>query len=263
MFAARQGFAPPAVVAGNTRRTGAAETQTSRTFSATGSAASSTTYSQFGGGSLNNSAASTNVFFNSYSTTRTTSANGGWPTGTGDFCIEGWLWVPAARSRTETGGWGGLNLTGGLQVRIGNSYNGGNFNYIQILSRGNADLDRAPFTWPSETWTHWAVQRKSAVVSIWANGNKLARENGPTSPGTCATRSFSSSASTQVVWGAYASTAGTDEDLKCWQDECCVSNSWRYDDAYSTYVVPTSAFTVDEYTCMLTHWDTNLATASS
>jgi hypothetical protein len=263
MFAARQSFFAPAAAApaGNTRRTGAAETQTSRGF--TGSGASSNTRSQFGGGSLNNSAVGSQINFSGYNTTRVTSGNGGWPTGTGDFCVEGWLWVPSGRSRTETGSWGGLDLSNGLMVRIGNSYNGGNFNYIQILARGNADLDRAPYTWPTETWTHWAVQRKSAVVSIWANGNKLVRENGPTSPGTCATRSFTASTSTTVVWGAYAPGAGGDEDLKCWQDEACVSNSWRYDDTQSTYTVPTSAFVVDEFTCMLTHWDTNLNTASS
>jgi hypothetical protein len=263
MFAARQGFFPAIATApaGPARRTGIGESNTPRAFTSQSGAASSTTYSQFGGGSLNNSGVASAVYFNSYNTNRVTGGNGGWPTGTGDFCIEGWLWVPAARSRTESGSWGGLNLTGGLMVRIGPQYQGANFNYIQILSRGNADLDRAPFTWPNETWCHWAVQRKSAVVSIWANGNKLARENGPTAPGTCATRSFSASTNTQVVWGAYASGAGGDEDLKAWQDECCVSNSWRYDDAYSTYTIPTSAFVVDEFTCMLTHWDTNLTSA--
>lgn len=246
------------------RRVGTPVTLTSYTFTATGSAASSSAQYVFGGGSLNVTAASTNVYYNSYNTTAgTPSGNGGWPTGTGDFCIEGWLWVPAARSRTETGAWGGLNVTGGLEVRIGNSYNGGNFNYIQILSRGNADLDRAPFQWPSDGWAHFAVQRQSARISIWANGFKLKRENGPTAPGTAATRSFSSSASGQIVWGNYASTGGADEDLKCYMEECCVSNTWRYNDAFNTYLVPTQAFTVDSYTNMLTHWDTNLATAST
>jgi len=262
MFAARQSLFSAGAPAVNPRRTGTAESQTARAFTSQSGAASSTTYSQFGGGSLNNSGVGSAAYFSNYSTTRVTSGNGGWPTGTGDFCIEGWLWVPAARSRTETGSWGGLNLTGGLMIRIGNSYNGGNFDYIQILSRGNADLDRAPFTWPSETWTHFAVQRKSAVISIWANGNKLARENGPTSPGTAATRSFSASTSTQVVWGAYGSGQGADEDLKCWQDEACVSNSWRYDDTLSTYTVPSLPFVVDEYTNMLLHWDTNLNSAN-
>lgn len=265
MFAAKSSFITQASApaAANTRRTGTAESQTARAFTSQSGAASSTTYSQFGGGSLNNSAVGSAAYFNSYSTTRVTSGNGGWPTGIEDFCIEGWLWVPSARSRTESGSWGGLNLTGGLMVRIGPNYQGANFNYIQILSRGNADLDRAPFTWPTETWCHWAVQRKGTTVSIWANGNKLVRENGPTAPGTCATRSFAASASAQVVWGAYASGAGTDEDLKAWQDECCVSNSWRYDDTQSTYTVPTEAFVVDEFTCMLTHWDTNLTSAAS
>lgn len=257
MFAARQGFFKPATgTAVNQRRTGTASTNTSYTFVATGSAAVSSTYYQFGGASLNISAASTNVYYSSYP------ADGNWPT-SGDFCIEGWVWVPSSRSRTETGDWGGLNVTNGLEVRFGNSYNGGSFNYIQILARGQADLDRAPYTWPNETWTHWAVQRKSNVISIWANGNKLAREDGPTSPGTAANRTFSTTSPGQVVWGSYASGGGTDEDLKCWIDECCVSNSWRYDDAYSVYTVPTAAFTVDQYTVMLTHWDTNLATASS
>lgn len=261
MFAARQSFFPVAVAAANTRRTGAAATRTSLTFTGTGSTTISTSIKQFGAGSLNLTPAGTQIYYNNYNPAYGTgSGGGGYPNGTGDFCLEGWLYVPSSRSRTETGDWGGLNTTSGLMVRFGNSYNGGNFNYIQILSRGNADLDRAPYTWVSDTWTHWAVQRKSAVVSIWANGNKLARENGPTSPGTCATWNFAATID-QLMIGA--PLAGTDEDVKCYLDEGCFSNSWRYDDTQSTYTVPTSPFSVDEYTCLLFHWDTNLVSAAT
>ena len=241
----------------NPRREGAADTLDTITFSGYNSANYSTTRSAFGAGSLDLEASNKTISVTGYNTTTTA---GGYPTGTGDFCIEGWVWVPAARSRTATGVPIALNNTNGLSVRFGNAYNGGSFNWLSIFRRGQADLDRAPFTWPSETWCHWAVQRKNGVISLWANGQKLARENGPS--GTAASYSFAASTSAEIVIGSYVRNT-TDETMKCWMDEICVSNSWRYDDTYSTYTIPTAPFTVDEYTNMIIHFDDSLTTAGS
>ena len=241
----------------NPRRTGTAATISTVTFSGYNGANYSTAKAQFGAGALDITGSTQLIYTNSYNSS---TSGGGWPTGTGDFCIEGWVWVPAARSSTQTGDMVALNVSGGLGIRFGNGYNSGSFNYIQIWARGQADLDRAPYTWPRDRWVHWAAQRKSGVISFWADGNKLVRENGPS--GTAATRSFASGTA-QLTIGSYDNGGSSDETMKSWVDELCVSNSWRYDDSYSTYTIPTSAFTVDQYTNFLIHFDSSLTSAGS
>lgn len=244
------------VVDPRARRTGTAATLSTVSFTGINGGNYSTSKAQFGAGALDVSASNSLIYSGAYS--------GPWPSGTGDFCIEGWTWIPSARSSTLTGDPLALDVSssgGAIGLRFGSAYTSGNFNYIQLFARGNADLDRAPITWPRDQWVHWAVQRKSAVISLWANGNKLTRENGPS--GTAATRSFAGpNGSGTVTIGSYA-PGGTEEELQAWLDEVCVSNSWRYDDSYSTYTVPTAAFTVDEYTDLLIHFDSNLTSASS
>jgi len=259
MFAARQGFysQPAAAPAGNVRRTGTAATLSTVTFTGRNGANFSTAQSLFGAGALDVVQNNKIIEAGSYSAVSTA---GGWPNGTGDFCIEGWVWVPTARVNTKTGDPVCFNASNGLCVRFGQGYNSGGFNHLSIFARGQADLDRAPFTWPRQQWTHWAVQRKSAVISLWANGNKLARENGPS--GTAATRSFSNGTSV-VSMGSYNNGGSTDETMESWMDEVCVSNSWRYDDSQSDYVVPTAPFVVDEFTSMLIHFDDSLTTAAT
>lgn len=247
----------PSAPAGNTRRTTAAATLSTITFSGYNSANYSTSKSQFGAGSADLSGTGKVLYYNSYNSTST---GGGWPTGTGDFCIEGWIWVPSGRTSATTGDMVSFNVSGGLGIRFGAGYNSGGFNHMQVWARGQADLDTCDYTWPTETWTHWAVQRKSAVISFWANGNKITRYNGPN--GTAATRSFASGTA-QLTIGSYDNGGGTDETIKSWVDEICVSNSWRYDDSQSTYVVPTSAFAVDNITNMLIHFDSSLTTAAT
>lgn len=239
------------------RRTLPAATLNTITFSAYNSANYSTTRSKFGAGSLDLEVSNKSIYYNSYSSTST---GGGWPTGTGDFCIEGWVWVPTAHTNAATGDPITFNLTGGLCVRFGTGYNSGNFNALSIWARGQADLDIGSITWPREQWVHWAVQRRSAVISLWANGNKLTRSNG--GGGTAASRSFAAGSGTVVI-GTYNNNGGTDETVKAWLDEICVSNTWRYDDASSTYTVPTAAFTVDTGTNLLIHFDSNLTTAAT
>jgi hypothetical protein len=256
-FSARA-WAPTGPV--NPRREGAAATLSTITFSGFNSANYSTTRSAFGAGSADLEANDKVLYYDSYDSSST---GGGWPTGTGDFCIEGWIWVPSTHNRALTGDMISFNVssgTGGLGIRFGAGYNTGGFDHMQVWARGQADLDTCDFVWPSETWTHWAVQRKSAVVSFWADGDQITRYNGPS--GTAATRSFASG-SAQLTIGSYDNGGGTDETIRSWVDEICVSDSWRYDDSYSTYTVPTSALAVDEYTNLLIHFDSNLTTAAT
>lgn len=252
--AAWRDYGPPADV--NPRRTGTAATLSTVSFTGINGGNFSTSKAQFGAGALDVSGSNSLIFSGAYS--------GPWPTGTGDFCVEGWTWIPLARSSTQTGDPLALDVTtsgGAIAVRFGNAYVAGDFDYIQLFARGQADLDRAPISWPRDQWVHWAVQRKSSEISLWADGNKLTRENGPS--GTAATRSFAGpNGSGSVTIGSYA-PGGTEESLQAWLDEVCVSDSWRYDPAFETYTVPTQAFVVDEFTNMLIHFDSSLTSASS
>ena len=190
--------------------------------------------------------------------------SGPYPSGTGDFCIEGWVWVPNARNSVDTGVPIVANQSGsggGLGIRFGTSGGGlpNNFNNLQVFGRAGLDLDYAAIVWPRDTWVHWAVQRKSAVMSFWANGNKLAITGG--SGG--GTYNFAAPSNVPLTIGDYNSNPSLDEAMESYLDEICVSNSWRYEDVYSTYVVPTQAFTVDNITDMLIHFDSSLTTAAT
>lgn len=254
-------YSTPPLPPGNNRRTGAAATLVSQTFTPTASAALSTSIYQFGTGSANLSAVSAQAYKTSYnpSSTGAGTAPGGYVNGTGDFCIEAWLYVPSARSRSEDAVFCALDATGGCAIRLGNAYSSGTstLNMIQIFARGSSDMDWVNYTWTSDTWTHFAVQRKSATMSFWANGNKLSIAGG--SGG--GSYNFTTTTGTLVL-GSYT-TNTADEDIKCYVDEWCVSSSWRYDDSYSTYNVPTAPFSVDEYTRLLHHFDNSWASAAS
>jgi len=238
-----------------TRRTTAAATLGTFTFSGINGATYTTSLSQFGGGSLDLVSAGNNRSIEK------TAWSGPYPSGTGDFCIEGWVYKPAARGTATTGDAIVNNITasgGGLGIRFGQGYNTGGFNYLSLFARGSADLEYAAFTWPSDAWCHWAVQRKSSTISFWANGNKLTTSGG--SGGGA--RNFAAPSSATLSIGSYNQT-GTDETMRSYLDEMCVSNSWRYDDTKSTYTVPTSAFVVDTITDMLIHFDSSLTTAAT
>ena len=235
-----------------TRRTTAAATLGTFTFTGYNGATYTTSLSQFGGGSLDLVSAGNNrvLQYGSWS--------GPFPSGTGDFCIEGWVYKPAARGTATTGDPICNNQSGGLCIRFGQGYNTGGFNYLSLFARGQADLDYAAFTWPSDAWCHWAVQRKSSTISFWANGNKLTTSGG--SGGGA--RNFAAASSATLSIGSYDQT-GTDETMRSYLDEMCVSNSWRYDDTKSSYTIPTAAFTVDTITDMLIHFDSSLTTAAT
>ena len=233
------------------RRTTAAATLSTFSFTGLNSANYSTAKAQFGAGSLDITGSNQII--------QKTSWSGPYPSGTGDFCIEGWVWVPSGRGSATTGDPIVNNQSTGLGIRFGRGYNAGGFNYLSLFARAAADLDYAAITWPTDTWVHWAVQRKSAVISFRANGNKLTISGG--SGG--GTYNFGAPSNATLSIGSYNNGGTTDETMKSWLDEVCVSNSWRYDDAYSTYTIPTAAFTVDTITSMLIHFDSSLTTAAT
>ena len=234
-----------------TRRTTTAATLGTFTFTGYNGANYTTSLSQFGAGSLDVTGSTQILQYSSWS--------GPYPSGTGDFCVEGWVYKPTARGTATTGDPIVNNVAGGLGIRFGQGNNTGGFNNISLFARAQADLDYAAFTWPSDAWCHWAVQRKSSTISFWANGNKLTISGG--SGGGA--RNFAAPSSSILSIGSYDNGATADETMKSYLDEICVSNSWRYDDTKSTYTIPTSAFVVDTITDMLIHFDSSLTTAAT
>ena len=235
------------------RRTTSASTNTSYTFSPYGAATISSTYHQFGSYSMDPGTSGTGTYYkNSYPTST------GYVNGTGDFCVEAWMYVTSARKTGGVGHFGGLDNTGGLGIRIGQQYTGTSFNYLSLFGRSGPDQEYVAYSWPADQWSHFAVQRKSGNITFWINGDKYNPDGYITS--SASSYSYASSTGT-LVWGTFAYSANN-RNLYAPMDELCVSSSWRYDDAYDTYVVPTSPFTVDDITLLLHHWESGSSAAS-
>jgi len=250
MFAAKYGFIrqPGGGAGGNARRTGSATTNASLTWTATGAVTSTTQY-KFGTASEYVSTSSQYI----YSANNPTFMN----YGTGDFTIEWWMYIPTLSGHSQSCDLLSQDLSGGLGIRLAQGYNSNalssaNPKYIQIFARQQADLDywTVPGNWQVNTWYFCALQRKSAVLSFWLNGNILTRTNG--SNGTGASRSFASSSSSNVKIGTADGGNGVGP---AYIDEICFSNTYRYTDTSATIPVPTAAFSVDTYTSQLLHMD--------
>ena len=230
----------------------------------TGVANINTTTKQFGTGSMYGNTSGGYI--------QTTTTNTFMNVGTGDFTIEGWLYIPTARNTALPSASNGSsinlivnNVTGGLGIRLGQQYQG-NVNNISLFARAQADLDFASYVWPLDQWNHVVAQRSQtgtseAQVAFWANGRKLTRA------GTSAvSRNFvNSGAATAMTIGSYNS-GSTDETMRnAFFDEICVTvGSYRYDpqgnvlvssSAVGNVVVPISSFVVDTPTRLLMHMD--------
>ena len=195
-----------------------------------------TTIKQFGTGSMFGNTSGGYI--------QTTTTNTFLNVGTGDFTIEGWLYIPTARNTALPGQNNGSsidvivnNATNGLGIRLGQTYQG-NVNNISIFGRNGADQDFASYVWPLNQWNHFCAQRSGTAggnsttqISFWANGTKLFRQTGP--GGTAIGRNFANSGvGTAMTIGSYNSgSPGSDEGLRnAYLDEICVTVGLaRYD----------------------------------
>jgi len=198
--------------------------------------------------------------------------------GTGDFTIEGWLYIPTARNTALPSANNGSSIDvivnnntaspGGLGIRLGQSYQG-NVNNISIFARNTADLDFASYVWPLNQWNHFCAQRSGTAggnantqISFWANGQKLFRQGG----GNAVGRNFASSNNQQITIGSYNS-GGTDETLRnAYLDELAVTVGFaRYDPqgnisitgnvTTGQLVPPSQEFVVDGSTSLIMHFN--------
>jgi hypothetical protein len=231
----------------NTRRTGTSSTNASQDWDDS-SAVTSTAQSKFG--TASEYVADDNDYI--YTTTTT-------PTfmdyGTGEFCIEFWIYIPSLSGHGQSCDVLSNDTSGGFAIRLAKAFNdsglsSGDPKYINIFARGQADLDywTLPANWPTGSWNFVAIQRKGTTMSCWVNGTLLPK-SGPSPDG--GTRNFAS-ATGDIKVGTASASNGVGE---AYIDEVCWSNTYRYDNLSAGIPVPTAAFTLDSYTTQLMHMD--------
>jgi hypothetical protein len=243
-------------------------TNSSLTWGNIGTAYQSNVTFQFGNAALYGS--STSGYLQTTSTTTFMNV------GTGDFTVEGWVYIPTARNTTIPSANNGSsinvvvnNATNGLGIRLGQGYQG-NVNNISIFGRAGADQDFASYVWPLNQWNHFCAQRSGTAggnantqVSFWANGTKLFRQGVNTAVG----RNFANSGvGTAITIGSYNS-GSTDEALRnAYLDELCVTVGLaRYDPqgnisitgnvTTGQLVPPSQEFVIDGSTTQLMHFN--------
>jgi hypothetical protein len=177
--------------------------------------------------------------------------------GTGEFCLEWWIYIPTLSGHSNSSDLMSNNTGGGLGIRLAQSFNNnglssGSPQYINIFARGQADLDYWDITtrtgggsWTAGQWYFCALQRKGTTMAFWLDG-KLCTKSG--SGG--GSRNFASGNSIRVGTADNADGVGP-----AYIDEFCWSNTYRYTDDTADIPVPTAAFTVDSYTTQLMHMD--------
>jgi hypothetical protein len=253
MFAARIAFQCPQPFVANARRTGSASTNSSQSYTANG-AVTSTAEKKFGTASEYCSTNSQDI-----------GTSGTTPTymnyGTGEFCIEWWIYIPAVGPGNGHSASSDLlsnDITGGFGIRLAKQYDNRGLasneaQYINIFARAQADLSywTLPTTWPAGQWNFCALQRKGTTLSFWLNGTLCTRSNGP--DGNGGDRNFASASGGSAI--RIGTADGGNGVGPAYIDEICFSNTYRYTDTTIDIPVPTAAFTVDSYTTQLLHMD--------
>ena len=261
-FASRGGFLhQPAAAAAGGRRTGAADTNASLTWTAESGETTQVEYKKYGTASYYTASNSGSI----YSANQPTIMN----YGTGDFTIEWYMYLTTLSGQSASCDVMSLdNPSGAFGFRLAKRYNnlglgsGSNAKYINVFARGIADLEywdistgsSGDSTWQTGKWYYCVLQRKSANIAFWLDGvlKPVAGINHGSL--TADTYNFQSAGSGHnIKWGTADSSSNGVSGV--YFDEVCWSNSWRYDDSGDISTLPSSAFSVDEYTSQLLHMD--------
>lgn len=244
---ATQGF----YSATNQRRESTPSTNGSLTFTIPAGVANvNTTIKQFGTGSMWGNTGGGYI--------QTVTSNQSMSVGTGDFTVEGWVYIPTARVSNQTADLIVNNASQGLGIRMGPSYNnaGANaLNTISVFARSGTDGPYANITWPRDQWNHWVAQRNANATvqyTFWVNGVKLNNSGG----GNLNAQNFANVGTSALTIGNYNSGGTTDENLRgMYVDEITVCKGFARYDPIGNIVVPTSSFVVDTFTGILMHMD--------
>lgn len=200
----------------------------------------STATSKFGGSSLLSSGASYAL---------TTPDHADWTFGAGDFTIEGWYYCTLIRTALVTQltaantdrGW---EFTADIMA----SANPG-FTFLYSTGDGTAWEKQADWAYPVSnllnTWTHQAVVRFGTALKCFVNGTQVGSDF------NCGTDVLRNSGAPLTI-GGDARSAGAN-DFRGYTDEVRISKGIaRYT---SNFTPPAAAFTRDQYTVLLMHFD--------
>ena len=96
-----------------------------------------------------------------------------WPSGTGNFTVQWWQYIPSGTSNTymefasnEMTGSG----TGGFGFRLGPGFGAASYQGIGLFARGYADLDYSTNTWTNDTWQFVSITRSGTNMYIHVDG---------------------------------------------------------------------------------------------
>ena len=228
----------------NSRVVGAASTNVAQTYTRTGTPTTSTAIAPVIGTSSGNFSQAGAQYIRTQSPVPTMTNFGA-----GNFTIEGWIYMPTipsnARELIAT------EITNGFGLRLGRAFNGP-INFISLFARSGPDQNFFPYTWQAATWTYIAVQRSGINLSFWAGtqGNAEANYIAPTgfTTSTAVGYNYVNTGAGGVTIGGFVGTANSSQT---YINTLVFSNVARYPEFNRPIQIPTSFYTVDEYTTQL------------
>ncbi len=187
-------------------------------WSFNGNTALSDTQSKFGGTAMRFDGADDAIFGEAVFI----NADGALNFGTGDFCVEGWIYFNAIPSSS------GIFVAGA----------GGAFPRIYVRN-GTGQLTIVDTAWryssntiPVGEWVHIAVDRKSGVLKMFTNGVQGYSVSGNTYSYTLGTAGY-------LAIGGAGSPGFVSAELNCYMDEVRITKASRYQ---TNFTPPTTAF---------------------
>jgi hypothetical protein len=99
----------------------------------------------------------------------TSGAYNWWPSGTGDFTIQWWQYIPSGSNTSQHICSNEMTSSGGFGCRYGPQYGSGSINAINIFARGQADLDYWNITWTRNVWQFVSICRNTTAGSMYVH----------------------------------------------------------------------------------------------
>ena len=99
----------------------------------------------------------------------TSGAYNWWPSGTGNFTIQWWQYVPNGSNTSQHICSNEMTSSGGFGCRYGPQYGSGSINAINIFARGQADLDYWNITWTRNVWQFVSICRNTTAGSMYVH----------------------------------------------------------------------------------------------
>ena len=101
-----------------------------------------------------------------------------WPTGTSDYTVEWWMYVPSSVSGNYMEFISNENTGGGFGLRFGQEYGYSNFQSLGFFARGQADMNYYNITWARDTWFYVSATRSSGNIYVHLDGSIVTQSGG-------------------------------------------------------------------------------------